>query len=376
MPWLKRNLILIVGIVVALVLMGLAGWYSFNAMGKNQAIEEQLTALTDEFQNLVNPKGKPDPGDEKVNNIAIAKEQHERLKETLKRTRNHFVPLPYPTNVNAGEFKLLLENTIQDLTRTATNAGVKLPPKFNFTFNAQRTIMNPDKPDLLAPMVMDIAVMCDILFKARIHELLGMRRAAVSIDDTQSSGEFLPNKLATNDLAVVVPYEATFRGFSAELAAVVHGFYSAPQCFVIKNITVEKGEIPVTGQETSPLMPGPYPGMNPYMMQYMMRGMGRGEMMRGSPYGMRGMMGPYGSPYGMMPPALAPTPAPAAAPQKPGLDENPLKITLFVQLYRLKPPEAKGAARPARRAPAMPVPEGAPAEAPATDPAAAPPASN
>lgn len=366
MPWLKRNLVLIIGVAVALALMGLAGFYSFNAMGKNRAIEEQLTQLTDEFQQLVNPKGKPDPGDEKVNNIAIAREQHERLKEILQLTRSQFGTLPYPTNVNAGEFKLLLENTIQDLTRMATNAGVKLPPRFNFTFNAQRTIMNPDKPDLLAPMVLDVGVICDILFKAKIHELLSMRRAAVSADDTPSSGEFLPNKLATNDLAVVVPYEVAFRGFSSELAAVVRGFYSVPQCFVIKNITVEKGEIPVTGQETSPVMPGPYSGMNPYTMMMMMnRYRSGGEMMRGNPYAMRGMMNPYGSPYGMMPPMVAPTPAPAAAPQKPGLDENPLKITIFVQLYRLKPPEAKGA-RPARRAPVVPTTDAAPpAEVPA-----------
>ncbi|MBI2924596.1 MAG: hypothetical protein HYY24_02700 [Verrucomicrobia bacterium] len=354
MPWLKRNLFLLIGVVVAAALMGVAGWFSFLKIGQDQEVTGQLDALTQEFQDLVNPKGKPHPGDKNVDNIKIAREEHERLKALLARTRSHYAPLHYATNADGSVFKLLLEETIYDLQRQATNAGVKLPPNYNFTFNAQRTIMNPASPDALAYQVVEIKAIAEVLFKAKVHELLGMRRSALSTDDAPSSGEFLPNKPSTNDLAILVPYEVTFRGFSAELAAAIQGFYSAPQCFVVKNVTVEKGEIPVAAPEATPFMPsmspyGPYGPMGPY-----------GRPMGGfNPYGggMRehgGGMSRYGGMMRPMP-GMVPGVAPAAAPQaKPGLDENPLKVTLFVQYVRLKPPGEKKApsTRPGRPAPA------------------------
>ncbi len=368
MPWLKRNLFLLIGVVVAAALMGVAGWFSFLKIGQDQAVSGQLDALTQEFQELVNPKGKPHPGDKNVDNITIARGEHERLKALLARTRTHYAPLHYATNADGSVFKLLLEETIYDLLRQATNAGVKLPPKYNFTFNAQRTIMNPASPDALAYHVVEIKAIAEVLFKAKVHELLNMRRSAVSTDDAPSSGEFLPNKPSTNDLAILVPYEVTFRGFSAELATTIQGFYSAPQCFVVKNVTVEKGEIPVAAPEATPFMPsmGPYGPMGPY-----------GRPMGGfNPYG--GGMREHGggmSRYGMMRPmpGMVPGVAPAAAPQaKPGLDENPLKVTLFIQYVRLKPPGQKTpTTRPGRAAPVSPDAAAAPADPAApTEPAA------
>lgn len=347
MPWLKRNLYLVIGGLVALALMGVAVSYSLHTLHKEKDITEQLDALTAEYQELVSRK--PHPGDDKVNNIAIAKEQHERLKDLLKRTRDHYVPLNYPTGrVQAGEFKLLLETAIQDLQRRATNSGIKLPPNYHFTFSAQRSAMNPDKPELLAPQVVDIKAICDILFNAKIHELISMRRSALTADDVTTSGEFLPNKPETNELAVLMPYEATFRGFSSELANVIEGFYSSPHCFIVKNVTVEKAEIQVSEEESSGMtremmmlqMMNPY-----YRYSRMPMGPGRG----GGRYG--GMDPRYGlGPSVAPPPMVAPAPTPQA---KPGIEEHPLKVTLLVQLVRLKPPGEAGGGRPVRRAPAL-----------------------
>ena len=43
----------------------------------------------------------------------------------------------------------------------------------------------------------------------------------------------------TNELAVLTPYEVTFRCFSSELAAVLAGLASSPYALLVKTINVE-----------------------------------------------------------------------------------------------------------------------------------------
>lgn len=336
MDWLKKNLLLVASGAVALVLLGFAGFFLWSKYNLETQVTEALGAQTEELNRLSNSD--PHPGTEKVNNIASAKEQDKKLQDFVEEARKTFVPMNYPTNLDSGQLKLLLDTTIDELVRTAGTAGVKLQSQYAFTFGPQRTQMSFDQKDVLplARMILDIKTVCLGLFEARILALDGIRRCTVSTLDTPSS-DFWNKKPTTNDWAVLVPYEFTFHCFTTELNRVIEGLYRNPHGFVVKNIVVDTApsqliERPADGTEDQgmPMMPN----MNWMMMQQMMR------------YGMRG--GRYAAP---MP---APQETPAQAPTARGgltplLDEKPFRVVLWAESIRLRDPEeVKAAAKQAR----------------------------
>ena len=52
--------------------------------------------------------------------------------------------------------------------------------------------------------------------------------------------DYLGDKSVTNELAILTPYEITFRSFSPELASVLSGFANSPDGLVAKTINVEQ----------------------------------------------------------------------------------------------------------------------------------------
>jgi hypothetical protein len=113
----------------------------------------------------------------------------------------------------------------------------------------------------------------------------------------------------TNELAVLTPYELTFRCFSTELAGVLAGFANSPHGFIIKTVNVETGGAAAgvgdqaAGGYPPGYPPGYYPGNRPEMMA---------------------------------------TPAPVAQTTLRGgvpvlLDEKQLKVTMIVTLVKLLP---------------------------------------
>ena len=68
MDWIKRNLYFLIGGLVALVLMGLAGYYLYSEWQVNNEIYTKLEEQYAELKRL-NEQQKPHPGSDKVNNI-------------------------------------------------------------------------------------------------------------------------------------------------------------------------------------------------------------------------------------------------------------------------------------------------------------------
>jgi hypothetical protein len=209
--------------------------------------------------------------------------------------------------------------------------------RYDFTFKPQRSSLD-FAPATLVPLAMqvsEIKAICNVLFDARVHTLVGLRRAPVAKEEegAASSADYLSGrKPATNAVtgAVLAPYEIVFNGFSTELAAVLEGFYRSPNCFIVKNIDVQTNIVSASADYLLPsyvpysFTPGvPPPAVNQY------------EAMRRR----------YGIGYGRQPNMPAPLPAPAptlvapAAPVRKGpetvLDERPLKITMYVEAVRL-----------------------------------------
>ena len=336
MNWLKRNLFLVGGGVVALALLGFAIYFLLTRKNMVDEVTAELNTRTEEWKQLV--ASDPYPNQE---NIERAKGEQKKLAEFLDQTRKFFVPVAsFPTNLDGATFKNLLETTISVLVHDAEKSGVSLPSsnRYDFTFKPQRSSLD-FAPATLAPLAMqvsEIKAICDVLFDARVQTLVGLRRAPVAKEDEGTAGatDYLSGrKLATNAVtgAVLAPYEIVFHGFSTELAAVLEGFYRSPNCFIVKNIDVQTNVFVASAGEFVPSYVQPYsftPGVPPPVL---------------NPYDQMRMR--YGGRYSRMPNMPTPVPAPApnlavpTAPTRKGpetvLDERPLKITMYVEAVRL-----------------------------------------
>ncbi len=312
MSWIKRNLYFLVGGVVAVALLGLAGWYCYS---KWQLNNENLTELDKAYENWKRIIGGPtNPGNEQVNNIEIAREQQKAVRAKVREVQKYFVPIspiPNPARgaVSKEDFYSALRSTILQLQKDAANSGVTLTqPGYYFSFEAEKRLFNL-APGSLGPLTVqlgEVKAICDVLFRAKINSLDNLQRERGASDEQGLQSDYLEPSLlpVTNDLAVLTPYVVQFHCFSAEVAGVLSGFGNDRHGFIVKAINVEpagggSSVDPLTG--VAPVAPGTY------------------EPMMGQRFGVAGNPGA----------------APTARGQQVVLDEKPLKVTLVLDVVKL-----------------------------------------
>jgi len=357
MDWIKRNLYFLIGSLVALALMGLAGWYFYSKWELNNKILGELEGQYGELKRL--HEQKPHPGSDKVDNIKAAKDQQQELRDYVRKTRPYFqlcspIPQPESGKLTSQEFSSALSRTVDQMQRDAAKVSVALPPKdskgttYSFSFAAQKESLAyaPGSLEPLSVQLGEVKAICTVLFAAKINSLDNLRRERVSEDDNKGpQTDYLSEKSVTNELAVLTPYEVSFRCFSSELASVLAGFASSPcGLMIVKTINVESAPAaPANEQTAAPVFSAAPIYNNP-----------------APPPPRRGAEGPvsaeaaFASRYGMGPGRGAPRPAPRPAPvyaqpapsaapsaNKGGLplvlDERQLKVTLMLNVVKLVP---------------------------------------
>jgi hypothetical protein len=209
---------------------------------------------------------------------------------------------------------------VDALQREADSFGVALPPNYDFSFAAQRPLVQfaPGSLDPLAVQLGEVKLISEILFATRINALDGIQRVRVSDDDAKGpQADYVDEQPVTNGLAVVTPYVVTFRCFTPELSRVLAGFAASPNAFVIKSANVQ----PAGGQSATPLAMADAP---PQM---------------GFVPGMRSHF--RGQPMPVDPAAAQPAAPVQNAPGKGGLQmalkEQLLRVTLEVEHVKLLP---------------------------------------
>jgi hypothetical protein len=319
MAWVKRNLGLVIGGVIALALLGVAGFYFWGNYKHDAEITQQLDETTEKFKGLLNrPLHPGGEGGGKVNNIELVKQENKRLEDFLKEVRARFGKREIPTNISNRDFRALLDNTIHELQHSADALGITVPGKkdYWFSFAPQKSATEFKNVEMLTYQLMDVKDLCDIMFGAKISDLVLIKRVAASSDENNATDFLTDKKASTNEYAIVTPYELRFQGFSAELARVLDRMITAKRCFVVRSVAVDRAPAPEDAALANPM---PF---NP-----MMRGM--------DPRYMR------------MPPPTAPgaTTGPKRLPNV-LLDENKLLMVLQVEAVRLKEPAAAKPATP------------------------------
>jgi len=359
MSWIKRNLYFFIGSLVALILMGMAGWFLYSKWTLNTEIMGNLNSDYDELKKLNSQN--PHPGSGQINNIKLAQQERDQVRDFMKKVRGSFQPiakLPDMPKVNDHDFSVALSRTIAELQRDATNSSVTLPANYSFSFEAQKARISfaSNSLDRLSVQLGEVRTIAEALFRAKVNSLDNLRRERVSPDD--SSGpqtDYLIEKSITNELAILTPYEVTFRCFSSELASVLSDLAAESCGVIIKTLNVDVAPAP------PPQEPSTSPAMNPmaYVQQPAQSALSAEQedaIARANAaaafarrYGMRGggaeNLGGIALREGFPArPAYALPMLPAAAqPAKGGLptvlDEKQLKLTVNLLLVKLLPPK-------------------------------------
>ena len=336
MSWIKRNLLFVIGASVALLLMVGAGFYTWTGWSHNAKSLEDLNQKYEVLKGLNNQPVRA--GSDKVDNIKAAREQKLAVQKVWTEAAKQFesIPaIPEGTNITAEMFANSLSRTIASLQREATNSGVTLSPKYAFSFQQQSTLMK-FAPGSVAPLSVqlgEVKAVSQVLIAAKVNALDSIQRERVSADDQAGQQtDYLDSKSETNELAVLTPYQVTFRSFTPELAHVLSGFSSSPHGIIVKSLNVEPAPVAVVEvaatplpvyQPVAPVSPTPTTQRDAFMERYGIRG-GKG---------------------GVPPPTPSYTPPPTAAPAAPVvpsaprtvLNEKQLKVTMLLQVVKLQP---------------------------------------
>jgi hypothetical protein len=322
MLWIKRNMFLAVGGLVALILLGLGVFLLLGARSRNEELETQIEETKTKLQTFDRAAVSATAA-----NVDVAKKEAEKLKGASQQLQRFFTPVPAEKVVGL-EFRRYRDNTLAELHRAAEQARTTLPSKnYSFSFETQKSKVEfregtfPAIPQQMA----EVKALCRILFDAHVDPLVNIRRARVSEDDVQgnTATDYLAGKVETNaqTMTVTSPYEFTFHCLSAELAAVMQGLLQSPHGFVVKAIHVEPAvEVAAAAQPGQAPVQQPPPNQPPRRYQPPPPPPGPGAT-------------------GAPPPRTLPPPPATAA--KPGTDkavvllkERRLRVTLLVHVIK------------------------------------------
>lgn len=337
MAWIKRNLALVIGIAVSLLLLVGAGGYLIANEAQDYARDEDLAKLKVKLDSL---RSGTFPSEANIG--AVRTNVIQVLKFTAEAERILATEPPKLANVS---FSVHLPRVLDEMRRDATNAGVELPPKYDFTFGEVKGMSRIPGYGIepLNSRLAEMKIICDALFKARVRGIESLQRLAAFADEPKGPDLLLDRTEQTNSLATgvnvtITPYRVVFRGFSGDLAVVLNTLSGTKDFFVVREVLVER----LGGAGL--MNPGM---MNPGMMN---PGMMTPGMMTPGPFG---GPGPGGAP-GMLAPGMTTPPPPGGfrpvAPKAPGmvgaqpvsksslvkiLDEQPLRITLVLDVIKV-----------------------------------------
>jgi hypothetical protein len=318
MLWIKRNLFLAVGGLVALLLLGGGVYYLLSAQGRKKSIQEEWEANKAELDRLQAQKPFPN-----ADNIKRAKEEADKLRAAAGQLHRFFKPVP-AEKVTGTAFLSYRDNTLAELQRLAEQAKTGLPSRnYSFSFETQKpkTSFGDGTFPAIPEQMAEVKALCRVLFDAHVDPLWNIRRARVSKDDevSNAASDYLALRVETNAATgtVTSPYELTFGCLSSDLSLVLQGLGASTHGFIVKAIHVEPAaQAAANAPGGNPAVgPGPPPGNPPP------------RRIPGRP------------PAGRLPPPAAGVP-PAAARAGAGdrpvvlLKESRLKVTLLIYVIK------------------------------------------
>lgn len=261
MSWAKRNIYFLISCIVAVVLLGAAGWYCWSSYGANNDNWGKLTAAYDQMKQFADKK--PGPGNETVPNIQTAKDQTQQAKQRVAELEKFFTPVKGVPDTNKFNDRMLafaVRETVGQLRRAAQDKSVVLPAamggagsEFAFSFSVQmgKTIYDPNAAEMLSKQMGEVKLICETLFGARILNLDSIQRERTSDDASSQQAaaatDYVDSISLTNGNTVVTPYQVTFECFTPQLGAVLSSFANQSHTVVVKTLNIQPVDLVMGG---------------------------------------------------------------------------------------------------------------------------------
>ena len=259
MLWIKRNLMVVVGGLLAVGLLAAGLVYFFQARSKSAQLQEELGQTRSDLENIYKDTRNPFPN---PTNVTAAKLQTERLQTALTQAKKFFTPVPVE-KVTGLAFRTFRDNTLAELQKLAAQSGTTLPAvNYGFSFDIVKHKVDPapDSFPAIPQQMSEVREICKILFIAHVNPLVGIKRAKVSQDDMSnpSQTDYVGPSvtITTNEQTSTMfsPYEVTFHCLSSELAAALKGFNTSPYGFLVKAVQVSPlEEAPAVAAVATPI---------------------------------------------------------------------------------------------------------------------------
>jgi hypothetical protein len=260
MSWAKRNLYFLISAVVAVALLGAAGWYCYTSWQTNDANWEQLNQAYAQLEGFANENPSPS-----MDNIQAARDESKEAQTRILNARKFFRPVPSIPNTNHFDDRMMafaVRETVARLRASAAQHNVVLPLDFAFSFSLQqqKVVYDSRSWDQLSKQMGEVRAICDILYNARVASLDSVQRerTADDVNGAQVAGQpdYVDSISVTNNNIVVTPYQVTFRCFTPELGAVLGGFANLPHIIVVKALIVQPEDLSSMGEGMPGMMGG------------------------------------------------------------------------------------------------------------------------
>jgi len=257
MAWIKRHLFFVVGGLIALALLGAAGFYDYQQWSHNSDELDKLHEIFNKLTQLTGPSVLASK-----ENTELARTQEALVRDWIKQASTHFEAIPTVPDLSAGgidseRLGATLRDTTIQLQHEAQTATVAIPPKYNFSFEAeagsQQMIMKfaPASLSMLPVQLGQVKAISEIVYAAHVNAFDSIQRVRVTEDDAGGPpSDFIEQTILTNFPAIITPYVITFRCFTPELANVLSGFANSPDGFVVSSINIQQAAGGMTGPAT------------------------------------------------------------------------------------------------------------------------------
>jgi hypothetical protein len=253
----------LISAIIAVVLLGAAGWYCYSSWQANDASWEQLSAA---YAQIASISDKPvGAGNDKVNNIQTARDETKDARERIATAQKFFHPVRGIPNTNHFDDRMLafaVRETIAQLRTAAAQHSVALPVDFGFSFSLQqgKAVYDPKSWQQLSKQLGEVKAICDVLYNARVASLDSVQRERTADDSSAGQGAGQPDYVdaaaVTNNNIAIAPYQVTFRCFTPELGAVFSSFANLPHTVVVKAVIIQPEDLAGGMSEGGMMPPG------------------------------------------------------------------------------------------------------------------------
>lgn len=248
MEWFKKNLPLVVSGLVAVALIGFAGYYLYGQIQKNARATANLAAEKQRYEGLA--RKTPGLGVGDTDNVKAAESQLMQLAAVESKLGRMYPPVKtIPADEKA--FKLELAKVVSRVKHEGARAGMTVSNDFMLGFTAQANSFRfaSNSLDTLVVQLADLTEIAEVILESGVISIEQVRRVKVSEDDSGASAvaeEYLPEDylIMTNEVtgAVIHPYEVTVRTFSDGLGNLLKGFAETDYPVVVKTVEIEQTE--------------------------------------------------------------------------------------------------------------------------------------